>query len=115
MCGVDSGCVSVRRYVVVWWRASQRGCTTETLRSLRSSMLSWGRGGGSAGSSKPKPALVKHTLQTHSSGEEAGSDSEAQSALLAGASALARRRHAIRFKRKSKIAYRVIRSVLISL
>lgn len=72
-------------------------------------MLSWGRGGGSAGSSKPKPALVKHTLQTHSSGEEAGSDSEAQSALLAGASALARRRHAIRFKRKSKIAYRVIR------
>uniref|UniRef100_A0A2H1WNQ8 SFRICE_039311 n=1 Tax=Spodoptera frugiperda TaxID=7108 RepID=A0A2H1WNQ8_SPOFR len=73
-------------------------------------MLSWGRGGGSAGSSKPKPALVKHTLQTQSSGEEAGSDSEAQSALLAGASALARRRHAIRFKRKSKIAYRVIRT-----
>lgn len=72
-------------------------------------MLSWGRAGGSAGSSK-KPVLASRPLPA-SSGEEAGSDSEAQGALLAGTSALARRRHAVRFKRKSKIAYRVIRSV----
>lgn len=103
--------MSVRRYVVAWWRGSERGCTTETLRSLRSSMLSWGRAGGSAGSSK-KP-LVSHPLPpaTAPSGEEAGSDGEAQGAMLSGATALARRRHAIRIKRKSKIAYRVIRSV----
>uniref|UniRef100_A0A2A4JP38 CCHC-type domain-containing protein n=1 Tax=Heliothis virescens TaxID=7102 RepID=A0A2A4JP38_HELVI len=74
-------------------------------------MLSWGRGGRSAGSSKPMP-LACHSLPpapAYSSGEEAASDSETQGALLAGTSALARRRHAIRFKRKSKIVYRIIR------
>lgn len=103
--------VSVRRYVVAWQRSSERGCTTETLRSLRSSMLSWGRGGSSAGSSKPMPAPSCHNLQTYSSGDEAGSDCEAQGSLLSSTTTVARRRHAIRFKRKSKIAFRVIRSV----
>lgn len=67
-------------------------------------MLSWGTGRGSGGGSKaPAPGPVPH-----SSEEE---PDEAQGALLSGAAALARRRHAIRIKRKSKITFRVLRSV----
>lgn len=108
MCGA-------RRYVGAWRLCSERG-TTETLRSLRSSMLSWGRGG-SAGSSKaPAPArpprqppapLAPPSL----SGDEFTDCEAVESSLLAGTTAVARRRHAIRLKRKSKITFRIIRSV----
>lgn len=97
--------LSARRYVVAWLR-SERTCTTETLRSLRSYMLAWGSGRGSAGSSKTSLALAQ---PERASSEEPASDCDAEGALLAGAAALARRRHAIRIKRKSKIAFRVLR------
>lgn len=103
-----------RRYVVVWQRC-ERACKTETLRSLRNSMLSWSRGA-MAGTSKPAPAprpvpILVRQFDLCSSAEEGFSDGETEGTLLAGAAALARRRHAIKFKRKSKIAFRVLRFV----
>ncbi|CAH4033348.1 unnamed protein product [Pieris brassicae] len=60
-------------------------------------MLAWGAGRGSAGPSLPpkKPEL-------------SDTDSEAQSALLTSAAALARRRRAVKLKRK--ITFKVSRS-----
>ncbi|XP_045534039.1 eye-specific diacylglycerol kinase-like isoform X2 [Papilio machaon] len=63
-------------------------------------MLGWGLRG-SAGCSRPPPAGADC--------EEEASDSDAQGALLAGAAALARRRYAVKIKRKTKITYRVVR------
>lgn len=100
---------AARRYVVSWWRKIQRADTTEALRSLRASMLSWGKGGPGGSRSAPlaSPDLPS-SLEELSEGEEL-----AASALLAGAGAasVARRRHALRIKKKSKIAFRVSRSV----
>jgi hypothetical protein len=97
---------SARRYVVAWWQGIQRAYTTETLRSLRSSMLSWGRG--SAGSSKPPAAAPRDDTS-----EDNLSDRGAEGTLLAGAAAMARRRYAIKIKRKSKLAFRLLRFVIL--
>lgn len=112
---IASECVAVsaRRYGVVWRWCCERG-KTETLRSLRSSMLSWGKCA-SAGSSKPPAQGAGGAHRAAAAGVASSddtSDTEAvESALLAGSTALARRRHAIKLKRKSKIFYRIIRSV----
>ncbi|XP_063636140.1 diacylglycerol kinase zeta-like [Cydia splendana] len=70
-------------------------------------MLSWGTGRASGGGSKARPPAP--SAVPRASDEESDSDAGAEGALLAGAAALARRRHAIRIKRKSKIAFRVLR------
>ncbi|CAH2092074.1 unnamed protein product [Euphydryas editha] len=67
-------------------------------------MLAWGTGRGGAGSSRC-PALPV-PLEEHSSEDDSSHDP--QSALLAGTVARARRRHAIKVKRKSKIAFRAL-------
>lgn len=112
------------RYVVAWCEEIARVLTTETLRSLRSSMLSWGSGRGrkptASAPRSPVPFLAPvtppvaddDTLDVTFLADDSGDQEE--SALLAGAAANAtsKRRLAIRIKRKSKIAIRVARCVM---
>ncbi|XP_045763383.1 eye-specific diacylglycerol kinase isoform X10 [Maniola jurtina] len=69
-------------------------------------MLSWSTGRGGARRPRLPPAGPPVLLEEHSSDD---SDHDPQGALLAGAVARARRRHAVKFKRKSKIVFRTPR------
>lgn len=100
----------LRRYVV-WPLQSWRACTTEALRSFRSSMLSWGAGLAGAGSSRYAPSALPVSIEEYSSDEAI---IEAQGALLAGSVARTRRRHAVKIKRKSKVAIRALRYWIIN-
>lgn len=113
-------CVAgARRYVVAWCK--ERG-TTETLRSLRSSMLSWGRGGSGGKAERARAAALAAAAAPAASFASAAptqddSDDETHDeavSLLPGSNAVVRRRYAVKVKRKSKITFRLIRSVHIT-
>ncbi|XP_069355194.1 eye-specific diacylglycerol kinase isoform X13 [Maniola hyperantus] len=70
-------------------------------------MLSWSTGRGGPRRPRLPPAGPPVLLEERSSDDD--SDHDPQGALLAGAVARARRRHAVKFKRKSKIAFRTPR------
>lgn len=78
-------------------------------------MLSWGTGRHAPGSSRAQSTSIPldNDLNNNASDSEKdeGMSRDAEGALLAGAAALAKRRHAIRIKRKSKINFRVLRLV----
>ncbi|CAH0721636.1 unnamed protein product, partial [Brenthis ino] len=70
-------------------------------------MLAWSSGRSGAGSSRCVPANLPPPIRELSSEED--SEHDAHGALLAGAAARARRRHVIKNRRKSKIAFRAPR------
>ncbi|CAK1551869.1 unnamed protein product [Leptosia nina] len=88
--------------VVLHVLESERAYKTKALRSFKKSMLAWGRG------SEGPP--IGPTLKSDESPTSVDtSDSDTKSALLTSAAALARRRRAIKYKRKTKITFKVTR------
>lgn len=84
-------------------------------------MLSWGRGGPGAKAERVRAAAAAAALattspfpRTTSPAFQDGSDEETHSeaaSLLPGTNAVARRRNAIKVKRKSRVAFRLSRWV----
>lgn len=83
-------------------------------------MLAWSTGKSAAGTSKGLPAVpipaakVEDKIEDKFEDKFEESDDDNQTALLAGTAAT-RRRHAVRIRRRSKIVYRVIRLVYLSI